>query len=365
MKTFFLLCFIIPISQAQISLKGYLPTTLAGKTITLSIRYSNIESVIVDSTVIDSQGSFSFRRPNQEVEYFVLSYNKSTGGDLMFVWDNDLIIKSKTENLFYADVEGSVLTKKLKSQESIFNKQLFVAIKPIQDSIDLGQKQYDIDKVHRFKALKGQKYGQFVRDVSAFIKTEPTFVGLYFLCEYWNSLTDNSNLLSALPVFLQQQNRGKRLGQQRETTKHASIGAMLPTFSAKTIDSLEISSNHLKGKAVVLDFWGTWCGPCLDILPELKKIHEKYSTNPNIVFVSIAAENEFYDPIRFRKFIKRMGMSWPQIAEPDGSTNLLEVFKIGSFPTIIISDKTGKIIHRASGDGQMAEVIEALEKISK
>jgi uncharacterized protein (TIGR03435 family) len=93
----------------------------------------------------------------------------------------------------------------------------------------------------------------------------------------------------------------------------------------------------LKGKAVVLEFWATWCGPCVAAVPHLNELVRAFESE-DVVFISITKEN---DPELIRRFLKAKPMeSWVAI-DADGS--IFDSYGISSIPRTILIDKAGKI----------------------
>jgi len=73
--------------------------------------------------------------------------------------------------------------------------------------------------------------------------------------------------------------------------EHLQVGKPAPEFTTKTVDGREVSLKSLRGKAVLLDFWATWCGPCVVEIPHLKEAAEKLSGKPfEILAVSLDDE---------------------------------------------------------------------------
>jgi thiol-disulfide isomerase/thioredoxin len=134
-----------------------------------------------------------------------------------------------------------------------------------------------------------------------------------------------------------------------------------PGFSFRTRENEKISNTSLRGKVILLDFWGTWCPPCRESVPMLKNIQRKYAAKP-FQLVSISSDD---DEDVWRTFVQAQHMDWSEYL--DSSSELQEAFKVDSFPTYIVVDKDGVIRLRQSGLGQDSqnELEDAINKALK
>jgi thiol-disulfide isomerase/thioredoxin len=98
-------------------------------------------------------------------------------------------------------------------------------------------------------------------------------------------------------------------------------------------------SRYYGSKYVLLNFWGTWCGPCVKKIPELQELKQKIGS-AEFEIIGIAS-NE--DPIRFKKFLEKNSIKWPQILSSD-LNDIVKLYNVTAFPTSYLLDKKGKII---------------------
>ena len=120
------------------------------------------------------------------------------------------------------------------------------------------------------------------------------------------------------------------------------IGKSGPEFEMVDINGNTISSDDTRGKVVVFNFWFTTCKPCIDEIPELNEVYEKYKNNSNVIFASIT-----FDEIKkVESFLEKHPLEYPVVAE---SMEIIELFGIQGFPTNLILDKEGKYFDYAKG----------------
>lgn len=132
-----------------------------------------------------------------------------------------------------------------------------------------------------------------------------------------------------------------------ESTK---LGKILPDFSTiNTLDDEQFVFSDLRGKYVLVDFWGTWCGPCIAEMPKLKEYQEKYKDELFILGINSGDTKE-----KIEEFINPKGYTWTHLLAGEGSDDLVLKFNVSGFPTKFIIDPSGTILHRFVGDGEGA-----------
>src|SRR5580704_5412544 len=134
-----------------------------------------------------------------------------------------------------------------------------------------------------------------------------------------------------------------------------------PDFSFTTHENENLSNASLRGKVVLLDFWGTWCPPCRQSVPVVRVLQKIYAGKMfQIVGISSDDDEEVW-----RTFIQAQQMSWSEYIDLSGTVQ--QAFKIDSFPTYIVLDKDGVIRYRQSGFGEtsQADLEEAINKALK
>ena len=136
-----------------------------------------------------------------------------------------------------------------------------------------------------------------------------------------------------------------------------------PDFSITTSEGEYISLDDLKGKVVLLDFWGTWCPPCVASLPALRSLNKKFTKSEKFVLLGISSDG---DEDKWSNFIAKEEMVWPQFLDRERAVQ--RAFKVNKFPTYIVLDHEGVIRFRTSGlsfesEAELSRAIERQIKI--
>ena len=130
---------------------------------------------------------------------------------------------------------------------------------------------------------------------------------------------------------------GRTTGAADELAEGKLVHA--PAFTLDRLDREgQLSVADLKGKAVVVNFWASWCIPCRDEAPVLQKTYERYR-DQGLVVLGIDV-NDFHQDAR--RFMKRYGLSYPVVYDGKGST--VGPWGVRGFPETFFVDRTGKLV---------------------
>ena len=127
--------------------------------------------------------------------------------------------------------------------------------------------------------------------------------------------------------------------------KAGEIGSRLPDFSATDLLGHKISSLDLRDKAVLIDIWATWCGPCKKEMPGYQELADKYGPK-GLAVIGLKA-NVMADTESPRTFAKKIGVHYPLVVATD---DLLQKFGgLEGLPTTLLYDRQGILRKRVIG----------------
>jgi thiol-disulfide isomerase/thioredoxin len=120
----------------------------------------------------------------------------------------------------------------------------------------------------------------------------------------------------------------------------ASRGLALPDVRATDISGATWTTEQLRGRVTVIDFWATWCAPCLAEMPRLKRIRESYSRS-ELEILGVALEPGARRTLV--SWLNRNRVDWPQIHERGYDSTLATAFGVRALPATIVVDADGRI----------------------
>ena len=106
---------------------------------------------------------------------------------------------------------------------------------------------------------------------------------------------------------------------QAARTRNALVGKPAPEFSLVDFDGKRITRASLAGRAVIVNFWNTWCIPCRDELPVLKEFYGRHRDDPDLVFLGIVRDDS---ERAARNYVIAEGMDWTFAMDPESEAQL-------------------------------------------
>lgn len=138
---------------------------------------------------------------------------------------------------------------------------------------------------------------------------------------------------------------------------------MAPVFSVTTMDGKQVSMDELQGKVVLLDFWATWCEPCREALPHIRKVAKKFDGQP-LVILSVSLDT---DEQKWKEFVGKNEMTWPQYRDGGFTGPIATMFGVKAIPHTYTIDADGVLQEEHIGDsavdGKLKKLLERAREL--
>jgi peroxiredoxin len=136
---------------------------------------------------------------------------------------------------------------------------------------------------------------------------------------------------------------------------HLAVGQSAPDFEAKDIHGHRVRLADLRGKVVLLDFWATWCGPCLGELPHVKRVHSDFAGCEDFVLIGVSLDG---DGIALVDFLREHEIPWPQICGlSEFDDPVPRLYNVRGIPDTFLIDREGKIVVRGLRGNDLREAV--------
>jgi thiol-disulfide isomerase/thioredoxin len=195
---------------------------------------------------------------------------------------------------------------------------------------------------------------------------------LDLLSEYTRTILEPAEIE---PLFVQIQpalkvsTEGLAYAKRIEQAKTTALGVKAPDFKLKDRNGKEVSLSSLKGKLVLLDFWGSWCFPCRSTHPHLRKLYAEYKDKGFEIF-GVASERGTPEE-NYKKWTAALDqdqMTWVNVLAEKGEKDKPAVtsqYSVNAYPTKVLISKEGRIVKKfvGSGEANASELDKLVEKL--
>ena len=205
--------------------------------------------------------------------------------------------------------------------------------------------------------------------VHAFVKAAPKddrgAIMLYTVARMEPREDERNKILRQIVDNYPDSDAGKMVkGSLRQTE---AVGKPFELSFTDAVSGKNVSMDTLKGKVVVVDFWATWCGPCVAEMPEMKKLYAEYKDKGvEFIGVSLDAPESEGGLKKLKDFVAEKEITWPQYYQGNAwQSEFSRSWGITSIPAVFIVDAEGKL-HSTRARGQLKTLIpELLKKAGK
>lgn len=142
-----------------------------------------------------------------------------------------------------------------------------------------------------------------------------------------------------------------------ELSGSARIGMEAPTFQVSDVNGNLIDLSKYKGSIVILDFWATWCDPCITEFTKIKSMYQKFKDR-GVQFIGVSLDDDIED---LRGFVKQEQVEWPQIFDGKRWKGVIpSLYRIQIIPTMLVLDRESKIRYIGSDTENITRIVTTL-----
>lgn len=327
---------------------------IGNKKVYLFVRDAHNQNKLLDSTMA-VKDRFAFNHEPEELKFYTITVDSVPGG-VRFILDRDVQIEGDSKAIWDSSVTGSPLTEEL----ALHNRQYFTPAR--QKIVALSNSMREPSRKEELGRLQQEIMDTMHLWTEKYIREHPdSFLSLFYLQSLGTE--KKRQLLQTLGSELQEHSIAKAIREEARLEESVSVGRPAPAFSVQDMKGKAVSLSDYRGQYVLLDFWGSWCGPCIKLIPETKAAYEKYK-GKKVQFMGIAYDEE-KDRAKLSGMIEKYGMAWPQIFQDmsdESKSGVVKSYLVTSFPSVILINPEGSIVYRGIGQNGLVEALKVLDK---
>jgi peroxiredoxin len=239
-------------------------------------------------------------------------------------------------------ISGSVEQSVFEEGKSLVLGKSFMTLGGMMMMMEVKDDSIKLDSVYRvFETIKEA----FDQQIRGFLDTTADrYASTYLISEFLvkdSPLSEVEHYYNRLTPRVKASYPGRRLGEIVNGLKSVNVGGIAPEIDLPTPDGGSIKLSSLRGKYVLVDFWASWCGPCIAEVPNVKEVYDKYHDKGfEILGVSLDDKAD-----RWTDAIRRHDLNWHHVSSLNGWKCPVAVrYNVTSIPRTLLLDKEGCVI---------------------
>lgn len=328
------------------------------KVITYLINDATNEEIIDTLNVANNAVSIQHKSDKAMTLYVISTDRKSIVNQVLLIPDSPITITAKNggvlkidgEGNFYKDYEEAVgaiseMRKELSALGSAYNDlrddkspEAEAKRKEINDAYDALEPKV-MEKIEAYAKENANKEGA-VYYLLPRISNEVEYIDA-LPSEVRNGILEGYLTSSKKGALARQ----KREEERKKAEEKLQPGMMAPDFTLPDLNGKPLALSDLRGKYVILDFWGGWCIWCIRGVPKMKEYYAKYSDKMEILGIDCNEKEEAW-----RKAVAKHELPWKHVYNAKGETDITPMYAIQGYPTKAIIDPEGKIVKIIVGE---------------
>lgn len=313
-------------------------------------------------TIALQQGAFTFELAADSLPLQVVIYAKPTGNQALNYAQTASVVVFPGESLTINgsldnyQVEGSVFHRELQPvlDAGRSYQEKLDSLSAVMTKLDEEQSEQAQEEIQKlYKEIYRPALEQMLETRLQYIRQHPdSDVSLYLL-----TMTGSRNVRELLPTLSDKVKNGPLAALYRslnegvqaeiareEAAKKIVEGAAAPDFTLNDLQGNPLALSSLRGKYVVLDFWGSWCGWCIKGIPDMKKYYAKYKDKMEILGIDCRDTEE-----KWKAAVEKHELPWLHVYNA-GDPDVSALYGIQGYPTKIVVDPEGKIAKVVVGE---------------
>lgn len=300
----------------------------------------------VDTIELNEDGMGSSSSFGEESYAIYSLYSPDYDGEVRFVGksgDAINVLGNAKNLLFSSSLSGNESLERMNefTTLSLNHKKLNDSLNNVYLKLKKRNEHYAVEG--KLQKIYREKFIAFENDLKKMIDAAPDEFSNLIMVRSLNPKRDiqyYQKVDSAMMAKYPDNSYAQAFNREVKSLAALSVGGTAPEFVLPSYEGPDKKLSDYRGKYVLLDFWATWCKPCIAEIPYLAKAKEQFG-NQNFEIISVCIDRPEFKT-QWNKIIEDHGHHWVQLFDASGETS--KSYNIKAFPTIVLLDPEGKVM---------------------